>query len=422
MELFSAEFFSALLAIIVIDLVLAGDNAIVIAMAARNLPAHLQKKAVIWGAVGAIAVRSAMTLVVVWLLKIPGLLLVGGALLVWIAYGLLKPKDDDENHGEASSSFWGAMKTIIIADAVMGVDNVLAVAGASHGSYLLVVLGLLISIPIVIWGSTFILRLLERYQSIIYIGAAVLAFTAAKMMLSEPLIKDLPVFENSLFTYLIYLLVVGGVLIAGFIRNQMHLEAKIQERTAKDKDALSMTAPQSSSSQVSSSIKRILVPVDGSKNSELAVRHVVNQFFHNSSMEIHLINIQSKLPRHIGRFLSKQSVQEWNQEKSNLALASARTILETHAIPHGVISKTGDRAKIIADEARRLRCDQIVLGTARKNSLTRMLENSTTNKLIEITNIPVEVVSGESVSPLERWGIPTAGAGIIATLLGVILD
>lgn len=169
-------------------------------------------------------------------------------------------------------------------------------------------------------------------------------------------------------------------------------------------------------------MKRILMPVDGSKNSEFAVRHVVNQFFHNSAMEIHLINIQPKLPRHIGRFLSKQNVQEWNQEKSNLALANARMILESHVIPHSVISKTGDRAKIIADEARRLRCDQIVLGTARKNSFTRMLENSTTNKLIEITNIPVEVVSGEVVSPLERWGIPTAGAGIIATLLGVILD
>jgi len=242
------------------------------------------------------------------------------------------------------------------------------------------------------------------------------------MMMSEPLIKDLPVFENSLFSYLIYLLVVGGVLVAGFIRNQMHLESKIQERVALDKETLSMSTLQTTSNHGGSSMKRILLPVDGSKNSEFAVRHVVNQFIQNSAMEIHLINIQPKLPRHIGRFLSKQNVQEWNQEKSKLALANARTILESHAIPHSVISKTGDRAKIIADEARRLRCDQIVLGTARKNSITRMLENSTTNKLIKITNIPIEVVSGETVSPLEQWGIPTAGAGIIATLLGVILD
>ena len=125
MELFSPEFFSALLAIIVIDLVLAGDNAIVIAMAARNLPPHLQKKAIIWGAVGAIAVRSAMTLVVVYLLKIPGLMLIGGLLLVWIAYRLLKPEQEDGAGGDhASTSFWGAMRTIVIAVKADG-DSVL---------------------------------------------------------------------------------------------------------------------------------------------------------------------------------------------------------------------------------------------------------------------------------------------------------
>ena len=116
MEIFSPEFLSALLAIIVIDLVLAGDNAIVIAMAARNLPADLQKRAIIWGAVGAIAVRSVMTLIVVYLLKIPGLILVGGLLLVWIAYRLLHSGEEEESSDSAASmTFWGAMKTIIVA-------------------------------------------------------------------------------------------------------------------------------------------------------------------------------------------------------------------------------------------------------------------------------------------------------------------
>ena len=187
MDIFSTSFFSALFAIIVIDLVLAGDNAIVIAMAARNLPKHLQKKAIIWGAVGAIAVRSAMTLIVVYLLNIPGLMLVGGLLLIWIAYRLLSPEEDkkSDEHDQSTTSFWTAMKTIVIADAVMGLDNVLAVAGAANGSYLLVVLGLLISIPVVVWGSTQILKLVDRYPAIIYLGAGVLAWTAAKMILSD---------------------------------------------------------------------------------------------------------------------------------------------------------------------------------------------------------------------------------------------
>ena len=225
MELFSPEFFSALLAIIVIDLVLAGDNAIVIAMAARSLPPHLQKKAIIWGAVGAIAVRSAMTLVVVYLLNIPGLMLIGGVLLVWIAYRLLKPEQESGTSDEhASTTFWAAMRTIVIADAVMGLDNVLAVAGASNGSYLLVVLGLLISIPIVIWGSTQILKLVERYPAITYLGAGVLAWTAGKMITSEPLVKTWLESRNGAVEYVIQLGVIAGVLLAGFLRSRLILQ------------------------------------------------------------------------------------------------------------------------------------------------------------------------------------------------------
>jgi YjbE family integral membrane protein len=219
-ELFSPEFFSALVAIIIIDLILAGDNAIVIALAARNVPKHLQKKAILWGTFGAIAVRTSMTLIVVWLLKIPGLLLAGGLLLVWIAYKLVVPKEEDP-HGniQAKDSFWGAMKTIIVADAVMGLDNVLAVAGAAHGSFLLVVIGLLISIPIVIWGSTIILKWVERFPSIIYIGAGVLAWTAAKMITSEPMVKEFLANQTPI-SWAIYVVIIGFVLGAGYLKNK----------------------------------------------------------------------------------------------------------------------------------------------------------------------------------------------------------
>jgi YjbE family integral membrane protein len=190
MEIFSTEFLAALGAIILIDLVLAGDNAIVIALAARSLPAHLQRKAILWGTVGAIGVRTLMTVAVVWLLKIPGLLLAGGVLLVWIAVKLLRPDSSgSEEHKVSAAGFWTAMKTIVIADAVMGLDNVLAVAGAAHGSFLLVALGLLISIPIVVWGSTVVLHWVERFPVIVQAGSAILAWTAAKMILSEPLLK-----------------------------------------------------------------------------------------------------------------------------------------------------------------------------------------------------------------------------------------
>ncbi|MEF7615204.1 TerC family protein [Aquincola sp. MAHUQ-54] len=214
MEFLSPAWFSALAAIILIDLVLAGDNAIVIALAARNLPAHLQRKAIVWGTVGAIAVRSVMTVGVVWLLKVPGLMLVGGLGLVWIAYKLLVPSGGDEHGGPGATTFVGAMKTIVIADALMGVDNVLGVAGAAHGSFDLVVIGLLISIPIVVWGSSIVLKLVDRFPAITYVGAGVLAFTAAKMVVGEPLLDE--VFDpNAAARWSVYAITVAGVLLAG---------------------------------------------------------------------------------------------------------------------------------------------------------------------------------------------------------------
>ena len=194
MELFSMPWWSALLAIILIDLVLAGDNAIVIALAARNLPAEHQNKAIMWGTVGAIVIRSAMTVGVVWLLKIPGLMLVGGLGLLWIAYKLITDTSEDEHQGGTATTFWGAMKTIIVADALMGVDNVLGVAGAANGDFTLVVIGLLISIPIVVLGSKLVLQLVEKWPVIINLGAAVLAFTAAQMVINEKLLD--PIFDG----------------------------------------------------------------------------------------------------------------------------------------------------------------------------------------------------------------------------------
>ena len=195
MELVSSLWWSALLAIILIDLVLAGDNAIVIALAARKLPPPLQKKAIWFGTVGAIVVRSVLTVGVVWLLKIPGLMLVGGLGLLWIACKLILDTGEDKQHDIRVTSFWGAMKTIIVADALMGIDNVLGVAGAAQGSFDLVVLGLLISVPIVVFGSTLVLKMVERWPFIITVGAAVLAFTAAKMITDEALLD--PIFDGT---------------------------------------------------------------------------------------------------------------------------------------------------------------------------------------------------------------------------------
>ena len=217
MEFASAEFFQALAAIVLIDLVLAGDNAIVIGLAARKLPSALQKKAVFWGAIGAVAVRAVLTMGVVWLLKIPGFLLVGGIALIWIAYQLVADDDDDQHNIAGGTTFRQAIQTIIVADTIMGVDNVLAVAGAAHGSFLLVVIGLLVSIPIVMWGSTLILKWVERFPAIIVIGAGVLGWTSAKMIISEPLIARFFA-EHHEWRMALYVFCIGIIIVVPLLR------------------------------------------------------------------------------------------------------------------------------------------------------------------------------------------------------------
>ena len=425
LELFSPEFFSALLAIVVIDLVLAGDNAIVIAMAARNLPPHLQKKAIIWGAVGAIAVRSAMTLVVVYLLKVPGLMLIGGLLLVWIAYRLLTPSHDEDSGGKhASTTFWGAMQTIVIADAVMGLDNVLAVAGASHGSYVLVVLGLLISIPVVIWGSTQILKLVERYPSITFLGAGVLAWTAGKMITTEPIVRGWLESRSPALEYVIQGVVIVGVLLSGFIRSRLALEELIGSSSSEPKQFKEVSAVSETQSLNQGGIvmSNILIPVDGSKNSDLAVKHAVKTYGNSSQVHFHLCNVQPTLYRHIGKYLSKQDINEWHAERAKQAVKVAGEYLEKNGVNYSFTYVTGEKGAALLEEANRLNCDRIILGTHKKNSLSRLFENSTTARLLEISDLPVEVVTGESLPTLERWGIPALGVGAATALMAVVID
>jgi YjbE family integral membrane protein len=189
LEFFSAAFLSALFAIVLIDLVLAGDNALIIGLVARNLPKDRQRRVIFWGTFGAIATRALMAIAVVWILNLPGFMLVGGIALVWIARKLLTP-DPAPNHAAKApaTSFAAALRTIVVADAVMGVDNVLAIGGAASGSVLLIVLGLAISVPIIVWGSHLVIRLVDRFPSVILLGGAVLAWTAYSMVVREPLL------------------------------------------------------------------------------------------------------------------------------------------------------------------------------------------------------------------------------------------
>jgi len=189
-ELLTSQFWLGLGAIIWVNIILSGDNAVVIALAARSLPPHQQRQAVIWGAGAAVVLRIILTIVAVELLKLSFLKLIGGVLLFWIAVKLLVPEEDGDEGVKSSSNMLGAIKTILIADLVMSLDNVIAVAAVAKGSILLLVLGLVISIPLVVFGATMLMRLMERYPVIITVGAALIGYVAGEMLVTDPVVID----------------------------------------------------------------------------------------------------------------------------------------------------------------------------------------------------------------------------------------
>ena len=190
MDLTAPLFWTSLLQIIGVNIVLSGDNAVVIALAARSLPPAQQKKAIIWGSGAAIIMRIALTLFALQLLALPYLMLVGAVLLLWIGVKLLLPEDEHEEATAAHDNLIAAIKTILIADLVMSLDNVIGVAAAAKGSVLLLVLGLLISIPLVIFGSTLLLKVMERFPIIITIGGMLLGWVAGEMAVTDPIVKE----------------------------------------------------------------------------------------------------------------------------------------------------------------------------------------------------------------------------------------
>ncbi len=190
MDILTPLFWTALLKIIGVNIILSGDNAVVIALAARNLPPTQQKQAIFWGSGAAIVLRIVLTIFAVALLEFAWLKLVGSALLLWIGVKLLADGDEDEGEAKSHASMFDAVKTILIADLVMSIDNVIAVAAAAKGDWVLVIIGLAISIPLIIYASTILIKVMEKYPVVITIGAALIGWVAGEMAWDEKVIAS----------------------------------------------------------------------------------------------------------------------------------------------------------------------------------------------------------------------------------------
>ncbi|KQL43880.1 hypothetical protein AN963_20665 [Brevibacillus choshinensis] len=221
--MFDSAFISSLLVIITINIVLSGDNAVVIAIACRKLAPAQRKKAILWGTFLAVIVRVIATVLAVYLLKIPFLYLVGGVVLLWISYNLLREEDED-NQIKSSEDMVQAVKTIVVADVMMGLDNVLAIAGAANGNIVLIVLGLIISVPLMVFGSQLILKAMERFSWLVYLGSAVLAWAAVNMITNEEVIADW-LSQWTGLEAVIKIVIVALVLLLGYWQRSHHDQA-----------------------------------------------------------------------------------------------------------------------------------------------------------------------------------------------------
>lgn len=232
MEIISVDFLLAVLQIIAIDVLLGGDNAVVIALACRKLPEQQRKKGIFWGVVGAIILRILLISFALQLLALPYLKIVGALLLLWIGIKLLQPEEED-GHGsvEGSTNLLGAIRTVIIADVVMSMDNVIAVAGAARGGIVLVVFGILFSVPIIVWGSRIVLKLMDRFPVVITLGGALLGWIAGGMLFSD---KALQPYLHGVPNWLHYVSAAVGALLVVAAGKFLAMRTTNERRQLKD--------------------------------------------------------------------------------------------------------------------------------------------------------------------------------------------
>jgi nucleotide-binding universal stress UspA family protein len=313
------------------------------------------------------------------LLRLPYLKLVGAVLLLWIAVQLLVPEDESQGHGKTSTSMAAAIKTILLADLVMSLDNVIAVAAAAKGNTLLLVVGLAISIPLVVFASRLLLTLMDRYPVIITLGAALLGWVAGEMAIGDPIVKG---WVDSQASFLHYAGPAAGAV--GVILGGRWLAARALAARAAPMPA--------AAAREAGHLQRVLLAVDGSEGAAHAVRNLIalrQDLSQPSALELHLINVQRSVSGDVARFVSEQTLDDYHRERSEKALAPARALLDAAGLTYTEHKRVGDPGPNIADVAQRQGCDLIVMGTRGLGTHTAALLGSVAQSTVEHASMPV---------------------------------
>jgi YjbE family integral membrane protein len=377
-EVLSTHFWTGLLAIIWVNIILSGDNAVVIALAARSLPARQQKLAIIWGAGAAVVLRILLTIVAVRILQFPYLKLAGGVALVWIAVQLLIPEDDSGDVA-AHPNLLGAIKTILIADIVMSADNVIAVAAVAKDSTVLLALGLVISIPLVVFGAALLLQLMERYPMIITLGAAVLGWTAGQMIVTDP---SVALWVNVNAAWLHWAAPIVG---AAFV---VMLGKWVAARSEK---AEAIAAPAKAQGSIGGNLMKVLIAVDGSDNSLRAAEYLIKQApYFKERLDIHLLNVQHPFPGTIHGVA--QEAKRFHEEEGAKALANVRNVCDAAGIKYTDHVKVGDPSAVIGQFVQNEQIEMVLMGHRGASAVANIVLGSVATKVLQSADVPVLLI------------------------------
>lgn len=391
-EFLTTMSWAAVLQIIAIDILLGGDNAVVIALACRKLPAHQRRQGILWGTAGAIVLRIVLIFFALKLLAIPFLKIVGALLLIWIGVKLLVPEHEDGHASiEGSDRLWGAVKTVILADFVMSVDNVIAIAGAAETSgsvhsMALVIFGVLVSIPIIVWGSQMVIKLMDRFPIIITLGGMLLGWIAGTMIVTDPALVNpdiMPGMPKIAATDAVRYGagVVGALLVLAIGKLMIAREV--------------VPVPVAAAPRAAGRLRRILLAVDGSPPSARATQHVIEMrrdLADATALDLHLLHVQRPVSGDVSSFVASRSLEEYYKEQNEQALAPARKLLDEARVPYEAHERVGSPAESIAKEAGALACDLIIMGTRGHGPPVSALLGSVAQGTIEHAQVPVMLV------------------------------
>lgn len=386
-EFGTPAFWVALLQIIGADIVLSGDNAVVIALATRSLPPQQQKRAIFWGTFAAVAMRVSLTVVAVTLLKLPALKLIGAVLLLWIAAQLLLPEEENAGGGMAIGSMGAAIRTILIADLVMSVDNIIAIAAVAKGSLLLLVFGLALSIPLVVFTSTFLLKIMERYPIIITLGAALLGYVAGEMAVADPLVAS---WIEANAAWLHTAAPVAGAVFVVAIGKLLAARAELKE----ERPLVEIEGAPGASTVGDTTMHKLLLPIDGSDASLRAVdRLLTMRDWYREPLEIHLLNVQHVLHKDVSQFVSAEDMKGYYHDEGLKELAEARARLDRAGVSYQHHVVIGDlAAETIAHFVRDHGIGQVLMCTHGRSAVADLVLGSVAKGMLQHTDVPVTLV------------------------------